>query len=144
MCVYHLRHLATPICSPHQAHLGIWTALFSEFTECFTRCLRPPQLAQAIASPCACTFAAGHKSPEIVALNPRGQVPTFDDNGIVVNESLAILLYLEEAYPSPTLMPGTPGQRAQVLAAAHLLLPAHAVTHRKHACTKRTWLVSVR
>ena len=63
---------------------------------------------------------------EIMALNPRGQVPTFNDNGIIVNESLAILLYLEEAYPSPTLMPGTPGQRAQVCALPCTLSCQHA------------------
>ena len=75
---------------------------------------------------CCSGFAAGHKSPEIMALNPRGQVPTFNDNGIIVNESLAILLYLEEAYPSPTLMPGTPGQRAQVCALPCTLSCQHA------------------
>ena len=70
-----------------------------------------------------------------MALNPRGQVPTFNDNGIVVNESLAILLYLEEAYPSPTLMPGTPGQRAQVCPALHPFVPA-CCDMQKHACRK--------
>lgn len=28
-----------------------------------------------------------HKSTEILAVNPRGQVPTFIDNGVVVCES---------------------------------------------------------
>lgn len=55
------------------------------------------------------SFAAGDtKKPEFMALNPRGQVPTIDDNGFVLYESNAIVEYLDEAYPgcgSP-LFPG--------------------------------------
>lgn len=41
-----------------------------------------------------------HKSPAIMAINPRGQVPSFiDDDGTVVNESLAAVLYLDARYP---------------------------------------------
>lgn len=41
-----------------------------------------------------------------MALNPRGQVPTFvDDDGTVVNESLAAVLYLDKRYPEPALIP---------------------------------------
>lgn len=47
----------------------------------------------------------GHKSDEILALNPRGQVPTFKDGAVVINESLAALLYLETNYPDHSLMP---------------------------------------
>ncbi|KAK9868571.1 hypothetical protein WJX84_004415 [Apatococcus fuscideae] len=47
----------------------------------------------------------GHKSEDILALNPRGQVPTFKDGPVVVNESIAALLYLEQKYPEPCLMP---------------------------------------
>ncbi|OWF40141.1 glutathione S-transferase A-like isoform X2 [Mizuhopecten yessoensis] len=41
----------------------------------------------------------GHKGADVMAKNPRGQVPTFSDGDIIVNESLAICLYLENAYP---------------------------------------------
>jgi glutathione S-transferase len=55
------------------------------------------------------SFAAGDtKKPEFLALNPRGRVPTIDDNGFVLYESNAIVEYLDEAYPgcgSP-LVPG--------------------------------------
>ncbi|KAK9832329.1 hypothetical protein WJX74_006526 [Apatococcus lobatus] len=47
----------------------------------------------------------GHKSEEILAINPRGQVPTFKDGNSVVNESLAALMYLEKRYPEHSLMP---------------------------------------
>uniref|UniRef100_UPI00398EC336 glutathione S-transferase A-like n=1 Tax=Pristiophorus japonicus TaxID=55135 RepID=UPI00398EC336 len=36
-----------------------------------------------------------HKSLEVLAINPRGQLPTFQHNGNVVNESFAACLYLE-------------------------------------------------
>lgn len=63
----------------------------------------------------SCCVAAGHKSEEIMKLNPRGQVPTFvDEDGVVVNESLAALLYLQDKYPSPSLLPATVEKRALV------------------------------
>lgn len=46
----------------------------------------------------------GHKTPEVLKLNPRGQVPVFKDGDVLVNESLAAIQYLEEAYPEPCLM----------------------------------------
>lgn len=41
-----------------------------------------------------------NKCEEILKLNPRGQVPTFTDKGgdVIINESQAICLYLEETY----------------------------------------------
>lgn len=47
----------------------------------------------------------GHKTPEVLELNPRGQVPVLKDGDTVVSESLATLQYLEEAYPEPSLVP---------------------------------------
>jgi glutathione S-transferase len=63
------------------------------------------------------SFSAGDtKKPEFTALNPRGQVPTIDDNGFVLYESNAIVEYLDEAYPgcgSP-LFPADARQRGLV------------------------------
>lgn len=56
----------------------------------------------------------GHKSPEVLAINPRGQVPSFKDGDIIVNESLAIMQYLEETYPEPALMPKDKAAKAAV------------------------------
>jgi glutathione S-transferase len=50
----------------------------------------------------------GHKAPDVMALNPRGQVPTFvDDDGTIVNESQAAVLYLDARYKGQgaTLVP---------------------------------------
>ncbi|HEV7308112.1 glutathione S-transferase [Ensifer sp.] len=38
--------------------------------------------------------ARAHKEPDFLALNPFGQVPVLDDDGIVVSDSNAILVYL--------------------------------------------------
>jgi glutathione S-transferase len=38
--------------------------------------------------------AGAHKQPEFLALNPFGQVPVLDDDGVVIADSNAILVYL--------------------------------------------------
>ncbi|KAL5014676.1 hypothetical protein ScPMuIL_008946 [Solemya velum] len=40
-----------------------------------------------------------HKGEEVLKLNPRGQLPTFKDGDLVINESDAICFYLESQYP---------------------------------------------
>jgi glutathione S-transferase len=52
-------------------------------------------------------------SPAYRALNPFGQIPVIDDDGVVVSESAAILLYL--ARKSGKLMPRDLAGEAQVL-----------------------------
>lgn len=39
-----------------------------------------------------------HKQPEFLAINPFGQVPAIDDNGTVLSDSNAILIYLAKQY----------------------------------------------
>jgi len=39
-------------------------------------------------------MSGAHKKPEFLALNPFGQVPVLDDDGTVVSDSNAILVYL--------------------------------------------------
>lgn len=51
-------------------------------------------------------------------LNPQGLVPTLDENGHILTQSLAIIEYLEEINPSPSLLPQNPLGRAQVRALA--------------------------
>ena len=40
-----------------------------------------------------------HKAPEMLALNPRGKVPTLKDGDYALSESLAIMAYLDRKYP---------------------------------------------
>jgi glutathione S-transferase len=53
-------------------------------------------------------------TPEYMRLNPKAVVPTLVDAGQVLVESTAICEYLDEAYPSPALMPSTPAGRYAV------------------------------
>jgi glutathione S-transferase len=41
------------------------------------------------------------KSPEFLKINPNGHVPAIDDDGLVLNESLAINLYLARKHGGP-------------------------------------------
>lgn len=51
-------------------------------------------------------------------LNPAELVPTLVDGNVTLNQSLAIIEYLEERYPTPSLLPGDAGQRAKIRAFA--------------------------
>jgi glutathione S-transferase len=52
-------------------------------------------------------------APSYLKLNPNAVVPTLVHDGKVVVESTVIIEYLDEAFPSPPLMPGEPFRRAQ-------------------------------
>lgn len=52
---------------------------------------------------------------DYLTINPLGRVPTLElDDGRTLPESEVICEYLEDAYPTPTLRPADPWQRAQV------------------------------
>jgi maleylacetoacetate isomerase len=57
-------------------------------------------------------------SEEYRRLNPLGLVPALVHGDHVIAESLAICEYIEDVYPNPALLPGSPAQRAQVRAMA--------------------------
>ncbi|RJG11263.1 maleylacetoacetate isomerase [Massilia cavernae] len=52
--------------------------------------------------------------PEYRAVNPSALVPALDDGGTVLTQSVAIIEYLDEAYPDMPLMPSDPLGRARV------------------------------
>jgi len=58
-----------------------------------------------------------HKSEEIMKLNPRGQVPVMKHGDVVVSESLAAALYLEDTFKGQgtELIPSDPAKKAVVL-----------------------------
>ncbi len=55
-----------------------------------------------------------HKQPEFLALNPFGQVPVIDDNGTVLSDSNAILVYLAQKYGNGRWLPSEPLAAAKV------------------------------
>ena len=54
------------------------------------------------------------KTPEYRALNANGRVPTIDDDGFILSESMAINFYLAKKHKSP-LFPSDPKNEARVL-----------------------------
>ncbi|XP_056153874.1 glutathione S-transferase A-like [Lampris incognitus] len=57
---------------------------------------------------------AEHKSPEVLAINPRAQLPTFKHGNNILNESYAACLYLESQFESQgnKLIPESPAEQA--------------------------------
>ena len=53
-------------------------------------------------------------SPDFLRRNPAAKVPVMKLDGRTMSESGAICEYLEEVYPDPPLMPGTPADRYEV------------------------------
>ncbi len=56
-----------------------------------------------------------HKAPEYLALNPNGQVPTLVVDGKPINQIVAILSYLDAAYPQAQLLPTAAMARAEAM-----------------------------
>nr|GLL22248.1 glutathione S-transferase 2-like isoform X2 [Ipomoea trifida] len=60
-------------------------------------------------------------SPEFLKLNPLGYVPALVDGDIVISDSFAILMYLEEKYPQNPLLPKDPKLKAINFQAANIV-----------------------
>lgn len=58
--------------------------------------------------------AGEHKREPFLTLNPFGQIPVLDDNGIVVSDSNAILVYLALRYDDGRWLPRDPVSAAAV------------------------------
>ena len=59
------------------------------------------------------------KHEEVLRLNPKGQVPVLVDGDVCVYDSTQIFEYLEDAYPSPPLLPSAAQARAKVRQLEH-------------------------
>ncbi|XP_034401750.1 glutathione S-transferase A-like [Cyclopterus lumpus] len=57
-----------------------------------------------------------HKSPEVLAMNPRGQLPAFKHKAYVLNESNAACIYLANQFQSQgtQLIPDCPAEQAMM------------------------------
>jgi glutathione S-transferase len=75
------------------------------------------------------------KHPDVLAANPKGQVPVLVDGDLTLYDSTVILEYLEDAYPETPLYPAGPADRArcrllEVFADEVLLAPVRALMYR--------------
>jgi len=55
------------------------------------------------------------------AVNPAQLVPALVHEGVTLTQSLPIIEYLEERFPQPPLLPGSPAERARVRALAQTI-----------------------
>ena len=53
------------------------------------------------------------KHPDVLAINPKGQVPVLVDGEVELFDSTIILEYLEDRYPDPALYPRNVAERAR-------------------------------
>ena len=60
------------------------------------------------------TLQGDQNDPAYMKLNPNGVVPTLVHDGNIITESSLILYYIDEAFPTPALMPKIPGARHRV------------------------------
>ncbi|MGH7331007.1 MAG: glutathione S-transferase family protein, partial [Polyangiaceae bacterium] len=77
-----------------------------------------------------------HKSPEYLALNANGAVPTLVDGDYVLTESRAIMQYLASKKPESGLLPKSEAERADVARwqfwdAAHFSPPMGTIVFEK-------------
>lgn len=56
-----------------------------------------------------------HNRAEFRKLNPMGQIPCLVDDGVAISQSMAILQYLDQKNPQPTLFPANAKTFAQVI-----------------------------
>jgi glutathione S-transferase len=61
------------------------------------------------------TGSGEHRKPAFRKLNPRGEVPVLEDDGVVIWDSGAILVYLARRYGGETWLPSAPADMARVM-----------------------------
>jgi glutathione S-transferase len=63
--------------------------------------LVPVMQAYRLGTPGAAGIALNTKSPEFLKINPNGHIPSIDDDGLILHESLGINLYLAKKHGGP-------------------------------------------
>lgn len=56
-----------------------------------------------------------HKQPAFLKLNPRGEVPVLDDDGTIIWDSAACLVYIARKYGGELWLPTAPADMAEVM-----------------------------
>lgn len=63
-----------------------------------------------------------HRADDYMDVNPQGLLPALvEDDGTVLVQSLAMLEYLDETYPTPRLVPENPKERAYIRTLAQII-----------------------
>jgi maleylpyruvate isomerase len=79
-----------------------------------------------------------HLGAAFKALNPQGLVPALEDGDRVLTQSVAIIEWLEERYPTPALLPADVNDRAHVRALAAVVgCDIHPVNNKRILDTLR-------
>ncbi len=64
-----------------------------------------------------------HLQPAYKALNPQGLVPALvTEDGVAINQSMAIMEYLEAVFPEVPILPADPIEQAQARAMAQMIV----------------------
>jgi glutathione S-transferase len=83
-----------------------------------TRSIRPRWTLQELGVPFESVIVDGRKgenrSPEFLKLNPAGKLPVLVDGELVLNESVAICLYLAAKHPQGGLLPADLATRTEL------------------------------
>ncbi len=80
-----------------------------------------------------------HHDASFKALNPQGLVPALEVDGQVLTQSVAIIEWLEERYPTPALLPTDLNDRARVRAMAAIVgCDIHPVNNKRILDTLRS------
>ncbi len=66
-------------------------------------------------------LAGEEQKAPYIEINPQRLVPAFEHDGKILYQSMAILEYLEEDYPEPSLLPDDSAERADVRALANVI-----------------------
>ena len=79
-----------------------------------------------------------HQGAPFKNLNPQGLVPALVDGDLVLTQSVAIIEWLEERYPTPALLPADTEDRAHVRALAAIVgCDIHPVNNKRILDTLR-------
>lgn len=61
------------------------------------------------------------RSPDYLKKNPAGHVPCLEVDGVYYQDSMAILEWLEEAFPKPSILPKLPVDKMYVRSLAYII-----------------------
>ncbi len=94
--------------------MKLYSGPLSLFTAKVRVALREKGLAVEVVSvPFSRERAYEPRHPDVLALNPKAQVPVLVDGDLALYDSTLILEYLEDRHPEPPLYPRDPAERAR-------------------------------